>query len=143
MTCEDSLLHKWCAARDAGDLEALDRYLHVDVTGHAPGGVETTDLEQERETWRLVKAAMPGIRHKIQEVVSMGSTIAARIVVTGTLRGKFAGISADGRSFRVDQAVFAHTRDGKVSEFWAILDTGHFLQQMGAIPGGLAEPPSA
>lgn len=53
---------------------------------------------------------MPDIRHDIQEVISDGSTIAARAIVTGTLKGDFAGIAANGRRFKVDQGLFAKVR---------------------------------
>jgi predicted ester cyclase len=77
---------------------------------------------------------MPGLHHEVQEVVGEGSAIAVRVVVSGTLRGQFAGVSADGQEFNVDQAIFMHIRDGKGQEIWAIVDTGSFMRQMGAVP---------
>lgn len=62
--------------------------------------------------WRDALRAMPDIRHDIQEVISDGSTIAARAIVTGTLKGDFAGIAANGRRFKVDQGLFAKVRKG-------------------------------
>jgi predicted ester cyclase len=53
-------------------------------------------------------------------------------VVTGTLSGEFAAISSDGRSFEIDQVVFAHFRDGLIVEAWEIADTGSLLRQLGA-----------
>jgi predicted ester cyclase len=58
-----------------------------------------------------------------------------RLLVSGTLRGQFAGISADGQRFEIDQAIFMHVRAGKAEEIWAIVDFGSFLRQMGVIPG--------
>ena len=55
----------------------------------------------------------------------------ARVVVTGTLRSEFAGISAAGKSFEIDQVVFAHFRDGLIVEAWEIADTGSLLGQLG------------
>lgn len=36
---------------------------------------------------------MPGLRHDVREIVSSGSVVAARITVSGTLRGTFAGVN--------------------------------------------------
>ncbi len=132
---EDSLLERWFAAGDAGDLDAFDDLLHPDVVVHAPMGLSTTGPDAEKAVWRDALDAMPDIRHDIQDVISMGSMTAARAVVTGTLTGDFAGIQANGRSFRVDQALFARVRDGRIVEAWEIVDTASLLRQLGAIPG--------
>ena len=129
----DSLLERWFAAGDAGDLDAFDVLLHPDVVVHAPMGLSTQGREAEKTVWRDALAAMPDIRHDIQEVIMSGSTIAARAVVTGTLEGDFGGITASGRSFTIDQAVFANVRDGKIVEVWEIVDTASLLRQVGAL----------
>ena len=45
----------------------------------------------------------------------------ARVVVTGTLTTTFGGMGT-GRSFRIEQAVTAHLRDGKAVEAWEVAD---------------------
>ena len=130
----DSLLERWFAAGDAGNLDAFDDFLHPDVVVHAPMGLSTEGPEAEKAVWRDALRAMPDIGHDIQEVISVGSTIAARAVVTGTLQGDFAGISATGKRFQVDQGLFAHVRDEKIVEAWEIVDTASLLRQLGALP---------
>lgn len=130
----DSLLERWFAAGDAGDFDAFDDFLHPDVVVHAPMGLSSEGPEAEKAVWRDALRAMPDIRHDIQEVISVGHTIAARAVVTGTLQGDFAGITANGKSFRVDQGLFARVREGKIAEAWEIVDTASLLRQLGAIP---------
>ena len=129
----DSLLERWFAAGDAGDLEQFDEFLHSDVVVHAPMGLSTEGPDAEKQVWRDALRAMPNIRHDIQELISSENMIAARAVVTGTLEGDFAGIAANGRSFKVDQGLFAHVRDGKIIEAWEIVDTASLLRQLGAI----------
>jgi predicted ester cyclase len=130
----DSLLERWFAAGDEGDLDAFDEFLDPDVVVHAPMGLSTKGPEAEKAVWRDALRAMPDIRHDLQEVVSVGSTIAARAVVTGTLLGEFAGISGNGKSFEIDQALFAHVRGDKIVEAWEIVDTASLLKQLGALP---------
>lgn len=128
----DSLLEKWFAAGDAGELEAFDEFLHPEVVVHAPLGLTTRGPVAEKQVWRDALRAMPNIRHDLQEVISDGRIIAARAVVTGTLEADFAGIHGNGQSFRVDQALFAHVRDDKIIEAWEIVDTADLLRQIGA-----------
>jgi predicted ester cyclase len=136
MTNAQSILRKYLAAGDSGDLEALGRFLHDDVILHDPGGSVAVGLQHEKETWRTARAAMPGLRHHVLQSVGGVHSAAARVALSGTLKGQFAGFSADGAGFSVDQAVFITVRDGKASEVWAMVDTGAFYRQVSASPEG-------
>lgn len=125
-----SVVARWLAAGDAGDVEAFDDLLHDDVVVHAPRGLSTQDLEAEKQVWRDAVAAMPDLRHEVQEVVTQGNVEMARVVVTGTLLHDFAGVSGAGRSFRMDQAVICHLDGGKITEAWEIADVGALVEQV-------------
>lgn len=127
----EALLPGLFAAGDAGDVEAFNRYLHDDVVVHAPSGLSTVGLENERESWRKAKLAIPDLRHRFVDILSSPTVIAARTVVTGTMHGSYGGLSAQGQSFKVDQAVFAHVRAGKIAELWEIVDTAVLREQLG------------
>lgn len=127
------LIRGWLAAGDAGDLDAFDRLLHADVVVHAPLGLSTEGVDAEKEVWRMVLAGIPDLRHDVREVVTLGSTAGARVVVTGTHVGEFLGVQGTGKRFLVDQAVFAHVRDGKIAEAWEIADTAAVRQQLGLV----------
>jgi predicted ester cyclase len=104
------------------------------VVVHVPLGLSTQGREAEKKVWEEALAAIPGIRHEIQDVFVAESTEAARAVVTGTLLSEFGGIAGSGRSFTVDQGLFAHVRDGLIIEAWEILDTVHLMRQLGSFP---------
>lgn len=123
-----SLLEQWLAAADAGDLDAFDEYLHPDVVVHAPLGLSSRGIDEERAVWRAALDAMPDLRHDVQEVVTEGSSTAARVVVTGTIVRTFAGVEPSEEPFQLDQVVFAHIRDGKAEEVWEIADVGVLLR---------------
>lgn len=117
-----AVVFRWLAAGDAGDLDAFDELLHPDAVIHAPAGLSTTSADEEKAVWRDALTAMPDLRHDVQEVVVNGDVEMARVVVTGTLTASFGGVEGTGRSFRIDQAVITHLRDGKVVEAWEIAD---------------------
>ena len=127
MEQSSSVVARWLAAGDSGDVEAFDDLLHGDVVVHAPRGLSTADLESEKQVWREAVAAMPDLRHEVQEVVVRGDVEMARVVVTGTLRHDFAGVSGGGRPFRMDQAVICHLDNGKIAEAWEIADIGSLI----------------
>ena len=130
---EASILERWFSAGDAGDIDSFDQFLHPEVVVHAPLGLSTIGIEAEKQVWRDAIRAMPDIRHDIQAVVTSGSLVAARALVTGTQERDFGGIKASGRTFSIDQALFAEVHDGKIVEAWEIVDTVGLMRQLGAL----------
>jgi predicted ester cyclase len=127
---DQTVVFRWLAAGDAGDFDAFDELLHPDAVVHAPLGLSTTSADDEKAVWRDALASMPDLRHDVQEVVVDGSVEMARVVVTGTMTASFAGVEGSGRGFRIDQAVIAHLRDGKVAEAWEIADIAALREQV-------------
>lgn len=126
----ETVVCRWLAAGDAGDLGAFDELLHADAVIHAPGGLSTTGAAEEKAVWNDARAAMPDLHHAVQEVVVNGDIEMARVVVTGTMTASFGGVEGTGRSFRIDQAVITHLRDGKVAEAWEIADVAAIRAQV-------------
>ena len=125
-----SVIEQWLAAGDRGDVDDFDRLLHPDAVVHAPRGLATTSCEAEKQTWRDALAAMPDLRHEVQEVLIEGETEMARVVVTGTLTTEFAGVAGTGKCFRMDQAVICHLREGRIAEAWEIADVGAVVEEV-------------
>ena len=126
----ETLIYRWLEAGDAGDLDAFDDLLLPDAVIHAPRGLSSSSCEAEKSVWQEALAAMPDLRHDVQEVLVGRDVEMARVVVTGTMSTAFAGVDGSGGSFRMDQAVIAHLRDGKIEEAWEIADVGRLESQM-------------
>jgi predicted ester cyclase len=126
----ETVVFRWLAAGDSGDLDAFDDLLHPEAVIHAPAGLSTQSAEAEKQVWREARSAMPGLRHDVQEVVVDGDVEMARVIVTGTMNAAFGGVEGSGRSFRIDQAVITHLRDGKIVEAWEIADIAALRQQV-------------
>ena len=81
--------------------------------------------------------AFPDLRMVPEDVIASGDKVVARLRVTGTHKGPFAGMSATGR--RVDINIIDIIRfgdDGRASEHWGVADQFSMMQQLGAIPAG-------
>jgi steroid delta-isomerase-like uncharacterized protein len=126
----ETVVFRWLTAGDAGDFDAFDDLLHSDVVVHAPLGLSTANVEEEKAVWKDALASMPDLRHEVQEVVTGDGIEMARVVVTGTMKSSFAGVEGSGRSFQIDQAVITHLRDGKVIEAWEIADIAALRAQV-------------
>lgn len=126
------VVSRWLAAGDAGNVDAFDELLDQHVVVHAPAGLSTSSLEEEKAVWRNALSAMPDLHHEVQEVVVDGNVEMARTIVTGTLTASFGGMGATGRPFRIDQAVITHLHNGKVVEAWEIADIAALRDQTSA-----------
>ena len=126
----ESVLEQLFAAGDAGNVDTFAMYLHDNVVVHAPMGLSTVGLAAEQESWRRAKSVMRDLHHEFLSVLQNEKLEAARCVVTGTLDGTYGGIAGSGQPFKVDQAVFARLRDGKIEELWEIVDTQSLLSQL-------------
>jgi predicted ester cyclase len=127
---KDTVVWRWLAAGDAGDFGAFDELLHPEAVIHAPRGLSTTSAEAEKAVWRNALAAIPDLRHDVQEVAIDGEVEMARVVVTGTMMSGFGGVEGTGRPFRIDQAVIVHLQRARIVEAWEIADIGALTEQV-------------
>lgn len=129
MTDAESVIRGVLAAQDAGDLDAIGKYVHEDVVVHtSPIGPF-----QGLETIKSLAVAGAGVVHDIQEVVTTGSTVAVRTVIRGKMSGELLGGSKDEMDVEYDHTVFSHLRDGKIFELWEVVDTAAALRQLGGL----------
>src|SRR5262245_27488464 len=99
MTKRLTLIERWLAAGDSGNVDEFDELMHPDVVVHAPAGLSTQSREAEKQVWSRALVARPNVRHAVQEVLVDGDTEMARVEVTGILMSDFGGIRGAGRSF--------------------------------------------
>jgi predicted ester cyclase len=126
----ETVVFRWLTAGDSGDFDTFDDLFHADAVVHAPAGLSTESAEAEKVVWKNALAAMPDLHHDIQEVLVDGDVEMARVVVTGTMTGGFGGVEGTGQTFRMDQAVITHLRDGKIAEAWEIADVAALRDQV-------------
>ena len=64
-----------------------------------------------------------------------GDKVAVKTTFRATHQGSFAGVPASGRSVEVGGCDVFRVRDGKIVEYWSVVDVARVLQQLGALPG--------
>jgi predicted ester cyclase len=91
-------------------------------------------LDELVEHTRQFLGAFPDVQVTIEDLIAEDDKVVARLLVTGTNTGPFAGQPATGRhvtfgSFRIYRLV-----DGKFVETWAMQDRLGLMEQLGLIP---------
>jgi steroid delta-isomerase-like uncharacterized protein len=122
-------------ANDSDDWSLVDEFVAEDFVAHnppAPGvSLDREGLKQAAEIFRV---ATPGT-HEVAMQVAEGDLVVSRIVGRGTHAGQLMGIPASNREIETDGIVIHRIRDGKIVEYWSVVDVANILQQIGVLPG--------
>ncbi|HZR97050.1 MAG TPA: ester cyclase, partial [Gaiellaceae bacterium] len=120
---------------DSSDWSIIDEFVADDFVAHNPPfpgvSLDRDGLKQAAEIFRL---ATPG-RHEIPLQVAEGDLVVSRIVGRGVHAGELLGIPATNRDIESDGIAIHRIRDGKIVEYWSVVDVARVLQQVGALPG--------
>jgi steroid delta-isomerase-like uncharacterized protein len=120
---------------NAGDIDGFSQQLAEDFVEHdeIPGLPPTKDGVVQY--FRMMLAAFPDMRMDLQDSFASGDKAVARLRVSGTHLGDFAGIPATGNPVSV--SLIDITRfgdDGLAREHWGVVDQLTMMQQLGVIP---------
>jgi steroid delta-isomerase-like uncharacterized protein len=123
-------------ANETSDWTILDDYIAEDFVAHNPlyPGV-SLDREGMKQGAEIFRLAAPGARHEIRTQVAEGDLVVSHIVARGVHAGELLGIPATNKEVETDGMVIHRVRDGKIVEYWSVVDVARVLQQLGALPG--------
>jgi predicted ester cyclase len=83
---------------------------------------------------RNFRAAVPDLRCTIEDLLVVGDKITARLMFTGTHRGRFMGRPPTGHRVRFLAIDILRVKDGRIVEDWHLEDNLTLMQQLGAVP---------
>ena len=135
-----AVIRRWIEAYNQRDLEAEADVLAPGFVAHVPGAPASLNLEG-LEAWRQFLAsfteAFPDLRLTVEDIMSEGDMVAARVAFHGTHRGELQGIPPTGKKVAFSSMEFNRVVDGKVEEHWVEINLLGLVQQLGVahIPG--------
>ena len=117
-----------------GRLDVVDEVLAPGAVDHHVFAGDNDFAAGVKGIIRALRAAMPDLRHTVEDVVAEGDRVAVRVVLTGTHTGEpFFGLPAAGRSVRVEQYhVVRFDDDGRGVEHWGHVGADELMRQLGA-----------
>lgn len=119
------------AAIDANDWDQLEVLIPGDAIVNVAGSDEALTQEALLQLIPAFFEAFPDYHHVIEELVSEGDLVAARLSYQGTHQGEFEGIPATGNTVAYSGMQFFRVVDGAVRECWLIEDNLTFMSQLG------------
>jgi len=130
-----AVIRRWIEAYNNRDMQAEADVLDPGYVAHvpaAPGPLE--GLEAWRKFTAAFVEAFPDLRLTVEDILSEGDKVAARVAFHGTHRGEFQGIAPTGKEVAFSSIEVNRVVGGKVEEHWVELDLLGLMQQLGAIP---------
>ena len=132
------LIRRYIQAIDdnkTSDWSVVDDYLADDFVAHNPPfpgvSLNREGMKQAAENFRL---ATPG-QHEITMQVAEGDLVVSHILGRGIHAGELLGIPATNAEVETEGIAIHRVRDGKIVEYWSVVDVARVLQQVGALPG--------
>jgi len=115
-----------------GNLDVIDVICAPDYRLHATlSGADAIDRDQLKDLVRSWRSSFGDGRIRIEDIVTEGDLVAARMLETGTHTGEFNGIQPSGKKVSYGSMTFLRILDGKILEHWGLLDMPTLLQQIG------------
>lgn len=93
--------------------------------GEGPDGV--------KDLVTLIRTAFPDYNETIEDLISSGDRVVARMRNRGTHKGPLPLAPATGKSFEVDDIAICRIESGKIAEQWGATDQLSLLVQLGLV----------
>ncbi len=116
-----------------GNFDAWDDCFHAAIEEHQYG--HPPSLAGLKKAIAGLRNAVPDLELTIEEMVSTGDKVWARMTARGTNHGPFMGFPPTGKRFAITVMDVCRFEDGKVVEHWGVPDRFALLHQLGLLPG--------
>lgn len=96
---------------------------------------ETKGRDALKNSMLAFTSAFPDMKIEVKQIVAEGDYVMAWVDWSGTFKGDFMGIKANGKSFKVaDVDILKFNADGLSSDHWALQDFFAIFNQLGVAP---------
>jgi steroid delta-isomerase-like uncharacterized protein len=133
-----ALIRRWFdEVWNQGRQEAIDQLRAPDAvaTGLGERNARSEGPEPFKAFFTNLRAALPDLRVRIEDILAEEDKIAVRLSGEGTHRGSGFGVAPSGRRVQVTGITIIRIADGKIVEAWNSLDQLGLLTQLGVVPG--------
>jgi steroid delta-isomerase-like uncharacterized protein len=122
-------------------LDLADALVAPDFVNHLGPNPDLRGPESLKAVARPLFEGFPDLHFRVEDVLAEGDRVALRWTMTGTNSGPFRGFPPTGRPVRVPAVVLYRVQDGRLAEFWPLVDLLGLLTQLGR--GPQLQPPAA
>lgn len=120
-------------ALNGRDLALVEQLVSQDLIEHYAAPNQARGLEGLKQFLGMILGAFPDLRVTVEDVISQGDRVVARLTLQGTHGGPFFGVPATGKVVTWPAIHVLRLEAGKIVERWALADVMAILGQIGAL----------
>jgi predicted ester cyclase len=132
------LICRYLSAIDANqsdNWDVIDDYIADDfVAHHPPAPGVTLDRAGMKQAAEIFRVGAPG-SHEIVMQIAEDDLVVSYIKGRGVHTGELFGIPASNKAVETEGIAIHRVRDGKIVEYWSVVDFAGILAQLGLLPG--------
>lgn len=117
-----------------GDEARLDALVAPGFVEHGAPPGSPPGFAAAKAMIRTMRAAIPDLKPRIEEVIAEGDKVVLVQTVTGTHRGPLFGAPPSGVRISLRTIDVFRLEAGKLAEHWGVADNLGLMQQIGAAP---------
>jgi steroid delta-isomerase-like uncharacterized protein len=129
-----SVVRRFYAAVNGGDLDALDELVSEDYQTHPPLPGQPPGRDGLKYILGVFATGFPDVQLTVEDMIAEGDRVAARWTARGTHNGPFFGVPPTGRQAQFGGTDIFRVEGGKLVEAWHIEELLSILIQIGAVP---------
>lgn len=130
-----TLIKRFYAEIDAGNIEAMDELVSADFRDHDPPAIPglPPGLTGLKKAFEIFWHATPGT-HEILDQIAEDDLVVTRIRASGRFAEDLGEIPATGGELDVTATAVYRVTDGQITEHWGETDSFTLIQQLGVVP---------
>ena len=117
--------------RNQRKLEIIDEILAPTWVVHLPSGDHLGELEKSRKILADVFERSPDQHDEILSIVAEGDKVAVLHIRTATFENQYGDLSPTGEKMSMWMSQVFRIADGKIAEFWTVMDSVAFEKFLG------------
>lgn len=125
------LVRNFMAAIDKNDFPKLQELASADCVVKAPGLSTPMGLQALFEAIKQHYTSFPDWQHTIEDLVTEGDRVVAKVMQKGTQKAEYDGVAPTGKEVTVAGAYMFRVANGKIQELWVVEDNLGLYRQLG------------
>ncbi len=128
------LANEAIAAINAHDIDGYVKLLEDSYVGESEIIGTIHGRDGARQLWTTLLQAFPDLNYYVEQLIASGDQVVARMVMTGTHKGGFAGAAPTNNKITWRQCVIVDIRNGKAVRTRTYADNVSLFRQIGVLP---------
>jgi steroid delta-isomerase-like uncharacterized protein len=115
---------------NAWSATALEELISPTIVFRGSIGTTVNGIEEFKQYVNKIRTAFPDFHNHVEEIISEGDKVAARLTYTGTHRGELFGFSGTGKKISYQGMAIFQFREGKIVSGYVLGDTESLKRQI-------------